>query len=122
MNPFDYVNSVLNKKQYIEDLSGYNPFLTNRALSYYPDTIFYAQELNMIGYLDNQMQYDLLYHAVPRANRIPRKWPKKNLSEQINSICQYYNCSPKKALEITKILNEDQIDQLISKVNEGKDN
>jgi hypothetical protein len=42
-NPFDYVNAILqNKKQLIVDEiteKDYNPFLTNRSLSYHKDCI-----------------------------------------------------------------------------------
>ena len=77
MTPFDYVNSIFNKKHYIDDLSSYNPFLTNRALSYHLDTVFYSQEINMASHLSNKMQYDFYYYGVPKGNRIAKKWPKK---------------------------------------------
>lgn len=122
MTPFDYVNSIFNKKHYIDDLSSYNPFLTNRALSYHLDTVFYSQEINMASHLSNKMQYDFYYYGVPKGNRIAKKWPKKISSEQLDILSQYYNCSLKKAFEISKILSEQTIDQIIIKFNQGKDN
>ena len=54
MNPFDFINSVShNKKDLITDSENpefaeklYQPFLVNRGLSYFPDTILYANEMN----------------------------------------------------------------------------
>ena len=46
MNPFDYVNSINDTKQDImEDDNaerGYNSFLINRSLSYFSDTVGFA--------------------------------------------------------------------------------
>ena len=54
MNPFDFVNDInFGKKDIMTDSnnpelaeSTYNPFLTNRALSYFPDTIQFANMMN----------------------------------------------------------------------------
>ena len=37
-NPFNYVKGI-NQKNYDFDLSGYNPFLTNRCFAMHMDTI-----------------------------------------------------------------------------------
>jgi hypothetical protein len=56
MNPFDYVNQILQgKKQLIVDEateSEYVPFLVNRSLSYHVDCIAYANEMNRRHHLD----------------------------------------------------------------------
>ena len=64
MNPFDYVNAILqNKKQLIVDEiteKEYTPFLVNRSLSYHKDCIMYANEMNRRHFLDKKLQSDFL--------------------------------------------------------------
>ena len=67
-NPFDYVNAILqNKKQLIVDEiteKDYNPFLTNRSLSYHKDCIMYANEMNRRHFVDKKLQNDFLLNTV----------------------------------------------------------
>lgn len=59
MKPFDFLNSISYKKNYImhSDIEEkeYVPFLTNRGLSYYPDTVLHANEMNMRTSIDNKL-------------------------------------------------------------------
>ena len=55
LNPFDYVKSINNKSQYLYDLAGYNPFLTNRAFAGFIDTIMFAEQMNQAHQLDPQL-------------------------------------------------------------------
>ena len=56
MNPFEYVNSInMTKKDImIDDLSekAYAPFMINRSLSYFNDTVLMANEMNIKHHLD----------------------------------------------------------------------
>jgi len=62
MNPFDYVNEILQgKKQLIIDDASekaYVPFLTNRSLSYHLDCVMYANEMNRRHIIDSKLQND----------------------------------------------------------------
>ena len=54
MKPFDYINSINYTKENLmrnsdnDELaeSGYVPFITNKTLSYFTDTLFYSNEIN----------------------------------------------------------------------------
>ena len=87
--PFDYVNSINNtKKNLIEDETsekGYNPFLTNRALSYHVDSLLYANDMNMLSILDNKLQYDYYLHGLKKSKRYS-KWHKFEPSEKYEII------------------------------------
>ena len=41
-----------------ETEKAYAPFLVNRSLSYYQDTVMFANEMNRHAQLDNRLQYD----------------------------------------------------------------
>ena len=57
MNPFEYLKSINESKKdiMIDDLAEkeYNSFIVNRGLSYFKDTILYANEMNRYHHLDN---------------------------------------------------------------------
>ena len=58
MNPFDFVNSINNGKYVMDNDAkeqAYTPFLVNRALSYFPDTIAAANRANMMHDADNKL-------------------------------------------------------------------
>lgn len=110
MTPFDYVNSISHLKN---DLSKdekfekeYIPFIVNRALSYFPDTIFLVNEMNIIPNIARKMQYQFLINIVRKRKRFA-KWHKVD-NVLINAIQQYYNVSRGKALAMLPLLSDEQ--------------
>lgn len=91
------------------DEEEYVPFVVNRVLSNYPDTIFYAQEMNYNPHLAGKLQYDYLFHSIRKAKRPFVPYPKKEKSEYISLIAECYNYSYKKAKEALAILTEEQV-------------
>lgn len=116
-NPFDYVKSV-NNKDHIDDLDGYNPYLTNHALMPFVETIFYANEMNQYSFLEKKMQYDFYYHGIPPRNRF-EKWLKKHNSEHLELVCKYFNYSVEKGKAALQILTEEQIEEIKKKMDVG---
>lgn len=111
MNPFDIVGSVSHTKERIidaENESQYSAFMINRALSYYPDTILHAQEMNMHAHLDSLLQYDYYLHALRKKKRFS-KWFKREKSDEIDAVMRYYGYSYRKAIDALRILSKDQI-------------
>ena len=86
LSPFDFVNAINNKKDYdlIEtDEDKYAPFIVNRAFSFFPDTIHFANELNKYasGIIDGKLQFDFYYHGLPKQKRWSGgKWKKEGSS------------------------------------------
>lgn len=112
-NPFDWLTSINDTKvDMMEDdpttEKGYLPFMVNRGLSYFPDTIMYANEMNRFSFLDKKLQYDFLLSSVSKRKRYS-KWSKKDDSEDLKLVQAYYKVSKLKALEIMKLLTESQI-------------
>ena len=91
----------------------YLPFMVNRALSFSPDTLLYANEMNCQYMLDNRMQFDYLYHSVRRRKRWD-KWIKKNEVEQerLKVIMEHYKVSSRKAKDYLRLLTEEQVEAL----------
>ena len=64
MNPFDYVNAINYSKKDImvtrDDEKVYVPFMVNRSLSYFSDTVLLANEMNKFHHLDSRLQFSFL--------------------------------------------------------------
>jgi hypothetical protein len=121
MNPFDILNSITyNKKRLIDESNEkqYNAYQINKGLSYFVDTIFIAQEMNMNYHLDNLLQHDYLFNSVRKQKRYA-KWVKKDKDDDIESIKIYYNYSYRKAQEACNILTKEQIEYIKEKVKGG---
>ena len=86
----------------------YVPFVVNRTLSYFPDTVLYANEINLRGHLDNRLQNDYLLNSIRKKKRFSR-WLKPELNEDIDAIKEYYSCNYRKAHEIAKVLTGEQL-------------
>jgi hypothetical protein len=119
--PFDYINSINHtKKDLMKDPAeenGYVPFITNKTLSYFPDTIMYANEMNIRHQADNKLQFHYLLNSVRTAKRFS-KWLKKDSSE-IDAIRQYYGYSTEKAMQAARILSQEQISLIRKKLTQG---
>jgi len=123
MNPFDYVNEILQgKKQLIvDDLSekSYEPYLVNKALSYHRDCVLFANEMNSRHFLDKKLQNDFLLNTIRSRKRPFNKWVKAEKSENIACIKAYYGLSTAKAQEALRLLSEEQLQQLKEKIDPG---
>ncbi len=109
MTPFDYVNSINDKKQKLDpENAEYIPFLINRAFSLYKDTIFHANELNQYPDLPKSMQYEYYYNIIPKRSRWA-KWSKKISTKDIENLMEYYSYSYKKASEVVKAHTKEQL-------------
>lgn len=127
-NPFDYLNTInVTKKNMMrgsenDELAekGYNPFLINRGLSYFQDTVELANEMNLRADLDNKLQYEFLLNLVRSRKRFS-KWHKKDENDKIDLIAEHYNCSQRKAIEILNTLTEEQVNSICQIMLKGKD-
>ena len=126
MKPFDYVNSInYSKKNLMEGTdndelaeSDYVPFLTNRSLSYFPDTVFYSNEINQYPHADNKLQYDYLLNSV-RPKKRYAKWVKNTDSDDLEIVKLYFNYSTNKALQALNVLSPKELEQITNKVTRG---
>jgi hypothetical protein len=116
-SPFEFVKSIgKNQKDLPADEKDYNSFIINRALSYFQDTIFLANEMNKNHHLPGKMQYSFLTNTVvPNRNRFS-KWAKPGKDEALSVIKKYYKYNNEKAQYALSILTDEQIEELKLKV------
>ena len=122
MNPFDFVNAINYDKQdiMVDDIveKQYVPFMVNRSLSYFQDTVLMANEMNLNAHLDNRLQFDFFINIVRKRKRFS-KWFKPETQSDVEVVKTYYGYSNEKARQVLSLLTKDQIEVLKKKVNKG---
>ncbi len=113
----DYLNSINYTKQDLFDTEDhtvekeYVPFVTNRCLSYFPDTILYVNQMNKYCSLDKKMQFDYLRMSIRKRKRFS-KWLKRESVENLELIKTYFNYSDTKAREALEILSPEDVEKI----------
>lgn len=122
MNPFDYLNAINNTKEdiMVDDIAenGYNSFMVNRGLSYFNDTVLFANEMNIHHHLDNRLQFDFLINIIRRRKRFS-KWMKPEIASDVEVVKEYYGYSNEKARQALTLLTPEQINEIKKKVYKG---
>jgi hypothetical protein len=122
MTPFDFLNAINTTKEdlIVDDITEkqYNAFMVNRGLSYFPDTIILANEMNKLYHLDNKLQNSFYINIVRKRKRFS-KWFKADTSDSLNAVKEYYGYSTEKARQVLSILSSDQISEIKNKVSHG---
>jgi len=122
MNPFEFVNAInYSKENLITDNiteKAYNGYMINRSLSYFPDTVLAANEMNVNHQLDKKMQFDFLINIIRKRKRFS-KWEKKKADGDVDVIKEYYGYNDLKARQVLSLLSPEQLEQLYKKVNKG---
>lgn len=101
------------------DDKNYVPYIVNRALSYYMDTVLLANEINMIPYMSKKAQYEFFLNTVVGKKRPFRPWLKKNEFEDLELVKMHYGYSNEKAKTALSLLTQEQVDYLKQKYNKG---
>jgi clamp loader A subunit len=124
VSPFVWVDAITQKKSdpMVEHgEKAYPAFMINRSLSYYPDTIMHAAEINLYQHLDLKLQYDYYMEAVRSKKRFS-KWGKKSTSKDVELIMETYRFSRVKAEAASKILTKEQLAAMKESRERGVDN
>lgn len=120
----DYLNSINFTKEYLMDDSDplwekkYAPFIINKCLSGFIDTVMFANEMNMNPSLSSRLQYDFLINTVRKRKRFS-PWLKKEKIQDLDAVKSYYGYSNEKAQQALKILTKEQIKFIKQKLDVG---
>lgn len=122
-SPFDFINDIsYNKKDLLdedpENIKDYNPWMVNKGLSYFHDTIEYANYMNLYYQLDKELQYSFLINIVRPRKRFS-KWHKNEKDSDLQAVMQYYGYNVNKAKEALSILSPTQIEIIKTKIDES---
>lgn len=119
----DWLNSINQTKKNImdedsESIRQYSPYVINRCLSGEIDSLMYANEMNMNSSLDKKLQYDFYINILRKRKRFS-PWLRKEAIKDLECVKSYYGYSNEKALQALKILTQEQIDFIKSKLETG---
>ena len=96
----------------------YLPFVVNRTLSYFLDTVLYANEANIRNTADKKLQFDLLLNSI-RSNRRFSRWLKPDENKDIDAIKEYYGYSNQRAKEVLDLLTGEQLSFIHGRLSRG---
>jgi len=126
VTPFDFVKSITyNKKNMMKDTDNdelseqsYVPYVVNKGLSYFVDTLMYANEMNISSFLDHKLQYEYLLNSI-RPKKRYAKWVKNDEDSDLKMIEIYFNYSTKKALQAQSVLSQEEMVIIREKITRG---
>jgi hypothetical protein len=122
MSPFDYLNAINTTKKdiMVDDIAekSYPSFMVNRGLSYFPDTVLFANEMNVHHNIDHRLQFDFFINIIKKKKRFS-KWAKPINIENLELIKEYYGYSNEKAKSVLSLLNGEQINELKLRMYKG---
>ena len=123
----DYLNAINQEKNNMMDTDDelwekkYPPFIINKCLAPFPDTIFLVNEMNKYHHLDKKLQFDFLLNSLRTRKRYP-PWLKANKSKSLEYVKEYYGYNNEKAKSALKLLNDEQIKAIKDSLNKGGKN
>ena len=122
MSPFEFLNEINYGKKdiMIDDIAEkkYAPFMVNRSLSYFQDTVLMANEMNKYAHLDNRLQFDFFINIVRKKRRFS-KWVKPDTQSDVEVVKEYYGYSNEKARQALFLLTKENLNELKQKVYKG---
>ena len=120
----DYLNAINHEKTNLLDTDDemwekkYPPFIVNKCLAPFPDTIFLVNEMNKHHHLDKKLQFDFLLNSL-RTRKRYTPWLKASKQKNLEYVKEYYGYNNEKAKSALKILNDDQIKTIKDSLNKG---
>ena len=123
----DYTNSINYTKEPLLDTEDeewtkkYPPFIVNKCLAPFPDTILLVNEINQLHHLDKKLQFDFLLNSLRRRDRYT-PWLKAKKIKNLEYVKEYYGYNNEKAKVALDLLNDEQISAIKNKLNKGGKN
>ena len=114
----DYLKAINESKENLLDTPDptwekkYPPFVINRCLSMFYDTVMHSNEMNGYHFLPKRMQFDYFINSIRKKRRFGGRWLSKTKLKNLDVVKKYYGYSNIKAKEVLNILTDDQIERL----------
>ena len=119
----DYLYSINQSKKNIldDDIDAerkYPPYIVNRCLSSFTDTILYVNEMNKHPNLSKDMQYQFMLHSLRKKKRFS-PWLRQEKIDNLELVKKYYGYSNEKAQQALHVLTPEQIQYIRKKLDTG---
>ena len=123
----EYLNAINYEKKNLMDTDDemwekkYAPFIVNKCLAPFPDTIMLVNEMNKLHHLDKKLQFDFLLNSV-RTRKRYTPWLKASKLKDIEYVKEYYGYNNEKAKSALNLLSDEQIKTIKDSLNKGGKN
>ena len=120
----DYLNAINHTKEKLLDSEDemwekkYAPFIVNKCLAPFPDTIMLVNEINQRHHLDKKLQFDFLLNSLRTRKRFT-PWLKASKQKNLEYVKEYYGYNNEKAKSALKLLNDEQIKTIKDSLSKG---
>jgi hypothetical protein len=117
---FEAISYTKDKDQFTDGEidKDYIPYIMNRMVAQYKDLVFFADDMNVSMNISKTHQIDFYMSVIPKKKR-RALWNQKENNDAIEIIMNYYNISYDKAEPYLRILSEEQVGQLETRLNIG---
>ena len=120
----DYLNAINHTKETLLDTEDeewekkYPPFVVNKCVYPFQDTIMLVNEINQLPHVDKKLQFDFLINSI-RSRKRYTPWLKAKKIEDLQYVKEDYGYSNEKAKQALDILSDEQIATIKEKLNKG---
>ena len=120
----DYLNAINHTKETLMDTEDeqwekkYPPFIVNKCLAPFQDTIMLVNEINQLHQLDKKLQFDFLINSLRSRKRFA-PWVKATKLENLEYVKEFYGYNNEKAKVALDILDDEQISAIKQKMRKG---
>ena len=118
LNAINFTKKDLMKSE--DDLwkKKYPPFIVNKMLSAFSDTIMLVNEMNRNHFIDKDMQFQFLLNSI-RTKKRYSPFLRANKLKEIECVKEYYGYGNDKAKSALDILTKDEINLIKEKLYKG---
>ena len=120
----EYLNAINYTKEPLMDTEDetwekkYPPYIVNKCVAPFQDTIMLVNEINQFHHLDKKLQFDFLINSLrPRKRYTP--WVKATKLENLEYVKEFYGYNNEKAKVALDILDDEQISAIKQKMRKG---
>ena len=123
----DYLKAINVSKESLLDSEDeqwekkFAPFIVNKCVAPFEDTVMLVNEINQLHHLDKKLQFDFLINSLrPRKRYAP--WMKAKKLKNLEYVKEFYGYNNEKAKAALDILYDEQISAIKKKLNKGGKN
>ena len=120
----DYLKAINVSKESLLDSEDeqwekkFAPFIVNKCVAPFEDTVMLVNEINQLHHLDKKLQFDFLINSLrPRKRYAP--WMKAKKLKNLEYVKEFYGYNNQKAKVALELLDEKQISAIKEKLNKG---
>ena len=120
----DYLTAINWSKKKLMDTDDkdwekkYPSYIINKGLSYFSDTVMYANEMNRLYSLSKHSQFSFLLNTIRPKKRFS-KWLKASRLANLELVKQYYKYTNEKAKQALELLTKKEIEHIKEKLYRG---